>query len=87
MKKALISPNESVSYISSWSLVGDVYRPIFTVVGERVAEVADQEFEVALPLFWTACADETTTSDYYYDAASQRILPVPTPAPYPAIVG
>lgn len=85
MKNALISPNEQVSYISSWQLVGNQYEPVFTVVGERVAEVAEQQFEVAPPLFWVVCEDYVTSTDYYYDPSAATINTIPAPAPEPKL--
>jgi hypothetical protein len=45
MKKALISPNEVVTAYDG-------------TTGQRVAETAAAEFEVAPPLFWLNCPDE-----------------------------
>ena len=83
MKKALISPNETVSYISSWELIFNKYEPVYTEIGERVAEVVDQVFEVAPPLFWVDCADTVTAVDYYYDPQDMQIKIIPDPAPMP----
>jgi hypothetical protein len=82
MKNALISPSESVSYISDWS---DTKQPIYTVIpnAERVAEVSDTTFEVAPPLFWVVCTDDVVANEYYYDSATTTIVQVPPPAPYP----
>ena len=33
----------------------------------RIAEVAVQDFEVALPLYWVVCADDVTTEWTYVD--------------------
>ena len=86
MKKALISPNESVSYISEWVPVGtNIYTPVITTIvgGERVAEVMDTPFEVAPPLFWVDCLDNTVADQFYYESQTQQILPKPENAPYP----
>ena len=86
MKKALISPDQSVSYISSWQEVGvNTYMPVWTTIvgGERVAEVMDAEFEVAPPLFWVDCADNTVADQFYYESQTQQILPKPQDASYP----
>lgn len=85
MKKALISPNESVSYISSWDVVGNKYFPVYTFLGERVAETAIQEFDVASPLFWIDCQDEFTAENSYFDAAAQILKMIPDPAPQPVL--
>lgn len=85
MKNALISPNESVSYISSWEVRGSIYYPIYTTIvgGERVAEVVDAQFEVAPPLFWAECADNVVADQFYYESQTQQILPKPGDAPEP----
>ena len=86
MKKALVSPNESVSYISEWVPVStNVYTPVITTIvgGERVAEVMDTPFEVASPLFWVDCPDNTVADQFYYESQTQQVLPKPGDAPYP----
>ena len=82
MKNALISPNEQVSYISAW----DGKKPVYTVLGQRVAEVADAQFEVAPPLFWLECADDVTAMGFYYDATNQAIVQIPESPPQPTLV-
>jgi hypothetical protein len=82
MKNALISPNEQVSYISAW----DGQTPVYTVLGQRVAQVADAQFEVAPPLFWLECADDVTAMDFYYNATSQAIVQIPESPPQPTPV-
>ena len=86
MKKALISPNETVSYISGWAASPtQVFQPIYTRIpnAERVAEVMDTPFEVALPLFWVDCADNVVADRWYYDSVTATIIVVPAPAPRP----
>jgi len=68
MKQALISPTEKV-----YSYGGQL-------LGERVAEVTTMPFEVAPPLFWTACADDVMADQWYYDSATYQIVIIP-PAP------
>ena len=84
MKKALISPNETpIKYVSSWT--DDTPRkPIYSDYANscRVAEVCDAEFEVAQPLFWADCADDVVADEWYYNTATNEILPVVN-APYP----
>jgi hypothetical protein len=85
MKNALISPNESpIKYVSGWT-TDTPPEPIFTTIENscRVAEVEDQIFEVALPLFWTPCADDVVADKWYYNTSDKEIYPVPPPAPYP----
>ena len=79
MKYALISPNEQVSYISAW----DGQAPVFTVLGQRVAQVADAQFEVAPPLFWLECANDVTAMDFYYSQNSLAIVQIPESPPQP----
>ena len=81
MKNALISPNEQVSYISAW----DWQTPVYTALGQRVAEVADAQFEVAPPLFWLSCADDVTAMDFYYNATNQAIEQIPESPPQTTI--
>lgn len=69
MKTALISPNELV------------YSYDGTYLGERVAEVSSQPFDVALPLFWVSCADDVVADQFYWDGNSCVEIPKPpTPA-------
>lgn len=63
--QALISPNEPV-----YSYEG-------TLLGSRVAEVEQDTFPVAPPLFWTPCADDVVADQFYW--ADGEILPVPQP--------
>jgi hypothetical protein len=82
MKNALISPNESpIQYISGWT-TDDPPQPIYTPIADscRVAEVENQPFEVASPLFWTPCADDVEADKWYYNTNDNEIYPVPDPA-------
>lgn len=84
-KNALISPNESpVKYISGWTTTTPI-EPIYTNIENscRVAEVSDNEFEVALHLFWTSCADDVIADQYYYNVKDDNIYPLPPTPPYP----
>lgn len=86
MKNALISPNEEpIKYISGWT-TDDPPQPIYTPIASscRVAEVENQPFEVALPLFWTPCEDNVVADQFYYNTSDKEIYPVPEPAPYPS---
>lgn len=53
--------------------------------GYRVAEVADNSFEIAPPLFWVECADDVVADVYWYDPNTQiiNLIPVPEPEPVP----
>jgi hypothetical protein len=90
MKKALISPNEAVSYISGWT-EHIPHQPIYTTIpnAERVAEVIDTTFEVAPPLFWLDCADNIAADVWYYDSVTATfvVTPEPVPPPQPVVNG
>lgn len=69
MKKALVSPNEQrIDYQGN--------------VGERIAQVEDQPFEVAPPLFWTDCPDDCVADIWWYYNGVCEVMPTP-PAPQP----
>jgi hypothetical protein len=71
--QALISPVEKVLDAEG------------NVLGNRVADVAQHAFSVALPLFWTPCAANVVTDQFYW--AAGKILPVPQPPPpVPAVL-
>jgi hypothetical protein len=82
--KALISPNEHVSYISAWTDEPKP-QPIYSVIpnAQRVAEISENAFEVAPPLFWVDCANDVVADQFYYDSATAVIQKTPDPAPYP----
>ena len=65
--KALISPNETI------------YSYDGTALGFRVTQVSDNEFEVALPLFWVTCPDDCVSFSYYYSDGQFYPIPVPPP--------
>ena len=66
MKKALISPNELI------------YDTNGNLLGERIAEVSQNSFPVAPPLYWIDCADEVNSSTYYFDMYTElpELIPV-----------
>ena len=66
MKNALINPNEKINFENQ-------------EIGERIAQVEDQTFEVALPLFWTPCDDDVVADQFYYNTTDEQIYPVPVP--------
>ena len=72
MMYALISPYEKVRDKAG------------NILGDRVAEVAESTFPVALPLFWTPCADDVVADQFYW--ADGEILPVPQPSPPEPVV-
>jgi hypothetical protein len=92
--KALINPNENVQYISSWNPPVEpskMWIPNYTICGERVCQVQEEEFPVAPPLFWMDCADTVTAEAYCYDATNQTIILIPPnepdPTPQPVTTG
>lgn len=61
MKKVLISPNEIVK------------DPItLEIIGQRVVEIANNEFPVAEPLFWIDGPDDVTHEWFYADGQLKR---------------
>lgn len=77
MKKALISPIE-VRYDNNGN------------EGARVAQVVDEEFPVAQPLFWVECSDSCVQDEWVYingkfvevarpqETITEPILPIDT---------
>jgi hypothetical protein len=70
MKQALISPNEKL----------DIDVPGKPV---RVAQVDEQTFPVAQPLFWRVCQDDVVADLWYCNLENNDILEVPVPPPPP----
>lgn len=62
--KALISPNEL-----SYSFDG-------IVLGQRIAEVAINDFPVAHPLFWVDCPNNCVADDWYYLDGNLYLKPI-----------
>ena len=84
MKKALISPNEEVVYVSGWTETTPPKKILTTIPNaQRVAEVLDTTFEVASPLFWVDCADNILADQWYYNSETADFVVVPEPAPKP----
>jgi hypothetical protein len=76
MKKAIISPTESpIQYVSGWTETG---KPVYSNYANscRVAETCETEFEIAHPLFWVGCADDVVADEFYFDTATNTILPI-----------
>ena len=88
--QALISPNEISPYVASWvyNVKTKLWDPVFEDVPDswRVAQVQEDSFEVASPLFWTACANDVVADEWYYQTSTGTILPIPAPAPIPDTV-
>lgn len=66
--EALISPSEA-----AYSYDG-------TLLGQRIAQVREFEFPIALPLFWTGCPSDCVADLWYY--SDGQCLPKPV-APQP----
>jgi len=85
MKNALIDTNKlPIQYVSGWT-TDTPPEPILTPIENscRVAQVEDQTFEVALPLFWTPCEDNVKADQFYYNTSDKEIYPMPESPPYP----
>lgn len=85
MKNALIDPRDAVNKIVGWSSTTPP-TPIYEAIpnSARVAEVSDQTFPVAEPLFWVDCADDVVADQWYYDTVTQLIIVIPPAPPKPA---
>lgn len=66
--KALISPNEQVFNPNTGEQIG-----------VRVCEIQQQEFEIALPLFWVDCNESVVVDQYCYNDGSFIEVPQLTP--------
>lgn len=72
MKKALISPNENVYIQNKETLQFEESSG-----KQRIVQVVDSEedtFEVANPLFWIDCDDDTNPTATYYDPNTSSIV-------------
>ena len=92
MKNALIDPTAAGITMSGWNPPVPPetrYTPIVEIIADaaRVAEVADAEFPITPPLFWTPCADDVVADQWYYDTVSQQIIQIPAIPPYPGTEG
>jgi hypothetical protein len=64
--KALISPKELVALDDGGQ-------------GCRVAQVSENAFDVAPPLFWVDCPSECLADAWYFDAGDSTCKSIPTP--------
>lgn len=71
--KALISPEE---------IYEDSYGNAF---GMRVAAVADEAFDVADPLFWVDCVDDSCLNKMYSGGVFLDIIKPPVVTPVPVV--
>ena len=85
--KALIDPNGRPAYVASWEYSSQHkgYAPVYAQIpnASSVAEVQENSFEIASPLFWVDCAAEVMADYWYYENATQSVLPVPASPPIP----
>jgi hypothetical protein len=51
-------------------------------VGDRIAQVEQNEFPVAAPLFWTDCPDDCVADVWWYYNGTCEVMPTP-PEPTP----
>ena len=49
--------------------------------GYRVAEVAQNTFDVASPFFWVECSDSIVADMYWYNPENSQFVLVPEPEP------
>jgi hypothetical protein len=65
--KALVAPNEKrTDYEGN--------------VGDRIAQVEQNEFPVATPLFWTDCPDDCVADVWWYYNGACEVMPTPPEA-------
>lgn len=73
--QALISPEEAV------------YDRSGNLLGSRVAEVKQEAFPVANPLFWVPCAADVVADQFYWVNGEVLPLPLsPSPTPYEPVM-
>lgn len=73
--KALVSPNETVKYISEYQLIDGKHISVLMDIsnGQKIVEVSENQFEVADPLFWIDCNSSVNATEYYYDTSDSTI--------------
>jgi hypothetical protein len=87
MKKALIDIYGVVNTVVGWDAIPDTdpqrYSAVMGAVPNalRICQVEAVAFDVATPLYWVDCPDETIADVYYYDG--QNCVLTPTGVPYP----
>lgn len=53
--------------------------------GFRVAQVENEGFAVADPLYWLDCSDDVIADEFWFDPADGLIKPVPIQMPAPVV--
>lgn len=89
MAKALVSPNETVQFVSGseqkyvldekTGQAKQVNVPVFSTKpnSARIAEVVQNDssaFTVAAPFFWANATNGVTPETHYYDTATNQIV-------------
>ena len=86
MKKCLLNPNQTASYISSWyyNSYDKTTTPVYETYenSQLVVDVEEAEFEVAPPLYWLDCDDNVEAYRWYLDTTDNQIKEI-VDAPYP----
>jgi len=77
MKKALVNPKQTASYISDWQYTSltKMYTPVYSVYenSQLIADVEDVEFEVAQPVYVLDCEDIVVAYRWYLDTSDNQI--------------
>lgn len=87
MKKALIDVYGAVNTVVGWEIIPNVSPPKYAAVmgavpnALRICQVEDTAFDVAAPLYWVDCPDETIADVYYYDGQNCVLIPTGPPQP------
>lgn len=50
--------------------------------GVRIAQVENQEFDVATPLYWIDCDDSITAENHFYDESNKEIKEISNKQPH-----
>lgn len=85
MKKALVNPNQTASYISEWYY--DSYEkktlPVYSVYenSQLIVDSSQVEFEVAQPFYWVECQDNVEAYRWYLDTSDNQFKEI-IDAPY-----
>lgn len=85
--KCLINSNEPVSKIVSWvknsnwdGKSKNEYLPEYAVISNaaRICQVEpdNKVFPIAEPLFWVDCHNNVVTDQFYFNTATNEILPI-----------
>jgi hypothetical protein len=85
MKNAIIDPRQPVYKVTGWTNTTPAVAIMQEIANSaRVAEIADQTFPVAEPLFWVDCGDDVVADQWYFDTSDSVIYVIPPAPPRPA---